>query len=117
MSQKLANGSDVRLEFVYCGSGRDAQKLEEQGIGVGMSEAADRLVGVFNWVSHTWSHPNLDYLEPEECNGQLYKCATSPTRVQAELDYNLKTIAGVGINASDYLDVFKGIRVCQFVPC
>jgi peptidoglycan/xylan/chitin deacetylase (PgdA/CDA1 family) len=64
-------------------------------------------------VSHTWSHPNLDYLPPNECDGKQYTCPTQPERVLAELDYNVKTVTGQGIDAAAYHQVFQGMYGLQ----
>lgn len=63
---------------------------------------------VLRQVSHTWSHPNLDYLPASECTGKEYTCPTQPERVLAELDYNVKTLTGQGIDSAAYLAVFQG---------
>lgn len=109
LTEQLPEGSDVRIELMFCGAGRDAMKLEQQGLGVGLNNASDLLVGEFNWVSHTFTHIDMDYLEPQDCNGVQYGCPTSPARAHSELQYNFQTIAGLGTDNATYPDFYKSM--------
>lgn len=61
----------------------------------------------FNWVSHTWTHQNLDWLSPEDCHGIKDSCRPTYERVYAELEYNKKLAEGVAIGRNEYIPELK----------
>lgn len=63
----------------------------------------------FNWISHTWTHQNMDWLEPSECNGDKDTCHPTSERISAELELNIKLAEGVKIKKSDYISAFRYI--------
>jgi hypothetical protein len=61
----------------------------------------------FNWISHTWTHQNLDWLEGSECGGNRDTCRPTYERILAELTLNIRLAEGVKIKKSDYISAFR----------
>lgn len=60
-----------RLELAFNGFGyEDAGYEQKQGIGVGLNKCLLDNKKKFNWVSHTWTHQHLDWLNAPNCDGE-----------------------------------------------
>eukprot|EP00123_Amoebidium_parasiticum_P011623 comp20819_c0_seq1/m.27453 comp20819_c0_seq1/g.27453 ORF comp20819_c0_seq1/g.27453 comp20819_c0_seq1/m.27453 type:complete len:761 (-) comp20819_c0_seq1:211-2493(-) len=97
----LAAGSYVRFEAAINGAFHSAINLEQNpGVGIGLNNATDKYLGDFNWLSHTWTHQQLDWLNPSDCNGTANKCQPTANRVNAELLANQMLAVGQEVDAA-----------------
>ena len=62
-----------RLELAFNGVGF-YQENPEPKYGKGLSQCLRENVGAFDWVSHTWTHQHLDWLNGDECKGKESMC-------------------------------------------
>eukprot|EP00123_Amoebidium_parasiticum_P014073 comp22312_c0_seq1/m.33140 comp22312_c0_seq1/g.33140 ORF comp22312_c0_seq1/g.33140 comp22312_c0_seq1/m.33140 type:complete len:444 (-) comp22312_c0_seq1:33-1364(-) len=102
----LAPGSEIRLELAFNGVGYSAAQyppglaFNKSGTDNGaLGRAAEQNILEFNWVSHTWTHPNLDWASPDECNGSLFTCTRTYERILDELRFNQMFANGDGVPA------------------
>eukprot|EP00124_Ichthyophonus_hoferi_P002031 Ihof_evm3s125 gene=Ihof_evmTU3s125 len=97
---KLPSGSYIKYEPAFNGVGHTGLQLEETGYGIGLNEATNKHIGAFNWVSHTWSHQQLDWLNKNQCDGRKDVCHTGPERIRAEIKANRMIALGKYVNAT-----------------
>eukprot|EP00123_Amoebidium_parasiticum_P009046 comp19190_c0_seq1/m.21901 comp19190_c0_seq1/g.21901 ORF comp19190_c0_seq1/g.21901 comp19190_c0_seq1/m.21901 type:complete len:766 (-) comp19190_c0_seq1:210-2507(-) len=107
LTTRLPKGSDFKFELAFNGAGFTASGLEESGTGVGLDAATLKHVKDFLWVSHTWTHQNLDWSTPDLCNGSMWTCPTNGLRLNEELSFNDKFIRGIGVPAAGYKSDLK----------
>eukprot|EP01134_Creolimax_fragrantissima_P005310 CFRG5310T1 len=81
----LATGSDITFEPAFNGAGISMLEFENNGL----VEASKRHAGRFNWISHTWTHQNLDWLENFDCNGETNVCHPDEERYENEFQLNI----------------------------
>jgi len=82
--------SNVTVEIVYNGAGIAQQGYTDQSLVEATAKYADR----FNFVSHTWTHQNLDWIDAWACDGKSNVCQPDYRRIMMELNYNLKAANG-----------------------
>eukprot|EP01134_Creolimax_fragrantissima_P007186 CFRG7186T1 len=104
-SEVLPNGSDFKLEPAYNGAGLGMSGFTDTSL----SDASYTYAGEFNWISHTWTHMNMDYLEDWQCNGQHKVCHPTAEMYDAELGYNKMVARGEGIASSEYIPLYYGL--------
>lgn len=56
----------------------------------------------FNWISHTWTHQNLDWSTPDDCHGKVDSCRVPYQRIYDELKYNFMLAEGQSIPRNEY---------------
>eukprot|EP00123_Amoebidium_parasiticum_P011298 comp20631_c0_seq1/m.26702 comp20631_c0_seq1/g.26702 ORF comp20631_c0_seq1/g.26702 comp20631_c0_seq1/m.26702 type:complete len:802 (-) comp20631_c0_seq1:554-2959(-) len=103
-SKTLPAGSRIYIEPAFNGAGHTGMYWEKApnvwSRGVGLNEMTNKYRNYYNWISHTWTHQNLDYLEPNECNNQQYVCRVPPNRVEEEIAHNVLLIQGKPVPVS-----------------
>ncbi|KNC80788.1 hypothetical protein SARC_06867 [Sphaeroforma arctica JP610] len=100
----LPTGSEFKLEPAYNGAGLGMTGYNDTSL----NEATYTYADEFNWVSHTWSHMNMDWLEDWQCDGQHKVCHPLPEHYDAELGYNQKVARGEGIASDEYIELYYG---------
>eukprot|EP00123_Amoebidium_parasiticum_P013825 comp22170_c0_seq1/m.32532 comp22170_c0_seq1/g.32532 ORF comp22170_c0_seq1/g.32532 comp22170_c0_seq1/m.32532 type:complete len:798 (-) comp22170_c0_seq1:288-2681(-) len=91
ISSRLPAGSRIYFEPAFNGANYRSGDADKAG---SLEYATRQLCNSYNWVSHTFSHQNLDYLEPSQCNGQSNTCVTEPLRVEEEITFNAEVGRG-----------------------
>eukprot|EP00123_Amoebidium_parasiticum_P011511 comp20753_c0_seq1/m.27200 comp20753_c0_seq1/g.27200 ORF comp20753_c0_seq1/g.27200 comp20753_c0_seq1/m.27200 type:complete len:872 (-) comp20753_c0_seq1:715-3330(-) len=86
----LAPGSNFKLELAFNGYGYSIGKYDNGEL----SKATDAQISSFNWVSHTFTHRHLDYMDKEQCNNTDNVCPVSPERLSLEITLNNKAAMG-----------------------
>ncbi|KNC78663.1 hypothetical protein SARC_08911 [Sphaeroforma arctica JP610] len=96
---KLPVGSDFKLEPAFNGAGIAMLGFEDTE---GLLEATQKNAAEFFWVSHTWTHVNMDWVDSAK--------TTHPdaVRYDAEFDYNKRVVRGEGIATEEYIDAWAG---------
>ncbi|KNC77612.1 hypothetical protein SARC_09927 [Sphaeroforma arctica JP610] len=102
----LPAGSMVTLEPAFNGGGIKMFGIDESD---NLINASKQHVDEFNWVSHTWTHQNLDWLEAVECNNLEKECNPDADRYTAELSYNIRVAEGLEVdNYGSLVPVWEG---------
>ncbi|KNC84043.1 hypothetical protein SARC_03730 [Sphaeroforma arctica JP610] len=100
----LPAGSNFKLEPAYNGAGLGMSGYEDTSL----NEASYEYAAEFDWMSHTWTHMNMDWLEDWQCDGKHKECNPLPEHYDAELGYNQKVARGEGIASDEYIDLYYG---------
>eukprot|EP00123_Amoebidium_parasiticum_P016468 comp23441_c0_seq1/m.39093 comp23441_c0_seq1/g.39093 ORF comp23441_c0_seq1/g.39093 comp23441_c0_seq1/m.39093 type:complete len:750 (-) comp23441_c0_seq1:163-2412(-) len=89
----LPADSYFRFELAFNGAGHTAEGLEKAGPG-SLAAVSNDLVGSFNWISHTWTHTHMDWLDVCPTPGG---CRTPADRIAAELQNSVKLATGQAV--------------------
>eukprot|EP00123_Amoebidium_parasiticum_P009305 comp19389_c2_seq1/m.22403 comp19389_c2_seq1/g.22403 ORF comp19389_c2_seq1/g.22403 comp19389_c2_seq1/m.22403 type:complete len:705 (-) comp19389_c2_seq1:21-2135(-) len=114
----LPSGSEIKFEFAFNGAWIAAKSTEDSGLVA----AINNLSSNFNWVSHTFMHTNMDWLDKAECGGKPSTCPTSRARNDLELSINRMIADGKAVNISDMASepacaAFNVTPACQIFGC
>eukprot|EP01134_Creolimax_fragrantissima_P007443 CFRG7443T1 len=74
----------------------------------GLNKATYDYASEFYWVSHTWSHMNMDWLIASQCNGRAKACHSTKEIYDAEFQYNQMLARGEGISSTEYIHLYIG---------
>eukprot|EP01134_Creolimax_fragrantissima_P004110 CFRG4110T1 len=102
VSNVLTNGSDFKFEAAINGAGVAMWGLPDTGINQATIDYAHE----FNWLTHAWTHMNMDWLSKEQCNGKAETCHPTAEQYDAEFGYNMKLVRGEAIASEDYIELY-----------
>eukprot|EP01134_Creolimax_fragrantissima_P000839 CFRG0839T1 len=100
----LPTGSDFKLEPAYNGGGIAMFGINDTGLLNATKEYAHH----FSWISHTWTHMNMDWLAEDQCAEGYKMCHPNATVYDAEMQYNQMIARGEGINSTEYIWLYYG---------
>jgi len=111
----LAPGSFIKFEPGFNGAGHTNWGLQQNlHEGKDLNSYTKKYLGDFHWISHTWSHQNLDWLNADQCpSGKPSSCRVSKERIQAEIRTNKLFATG---HAIDPKDLVEGLKVGLKTP-
>ncbi|KNC85425.1 hypothetical protein, variant [Sphaeroforma arctica JP610] len=98
ITANLPEGSNVTFEPAFNGAGIAMVDFEDNGL----VSTSKHYAGRFNWVSHTWTHQNMDWLETFDCNGQANECHPDEARYIHEFQYNIDVVEDRVVGSPSY---------------
>ncbi|KNC86680.1 hypothetical protein SARC_01186 [Sphaeroforma arctica JP610] len=100
----LPNGSDIKFEPAYNAAGISMFGIPASD---GLVSATAKYADQFYWVSHTFTHMNMDKLDSVQCTNNETVCRPDAAIYDAELTYNQKVARGEPLYSDDMIPLYK----------